>query len=119
VSDTSASFFVAAKLFVEMSSTSPVYLGSVSSVDCYSLVKAAANLGKQVFHLSKAPIFLTHVTSHKDSLIIVVNARRADSNLAIQLCLLRLPLAGLLQSTVINRIQVPAVESPLYLWKGR
>jgi hypothetical protein len=116
VSDTSASFFVAAKLFVEMSSTSPVYLGSVSSVDCYSLVKAAANLGKQVFHLSKAPIFLTHVTSHKDSLIIVVNARRADSNLAIQLCL---PLAALLQSTVINRIQVPAVESPLYLWKGR
>jgi hypothetical protein len=66
-----------------MPAASPVYFGSVSSLDRNLLVRREANLGKQVIHLSKAFIFLTHGTSHKNTLVIVVYAGRADDNIAV------------------------------------
>ena len=83
VSDISVPSFPAAGPFVEMPAASPMYFGRVSSLDRNLLVRREANLGKQVIHLSKAFIFLAHVTSHKNTLVIVVYAGRADDNFAV------------------------------------
>lgn len=67
-------------------------------------IERKTNLGKQVVHLPETLVFLTLITSHKNALIVIVNAGRADDDLAVRLGLLHLPLPGLLQSTIISQV---------------
>jgi hypothetical protein len=96
VSDISVPSFAAARPFVERPAASPVYFGSVSLLDWNLPIRREANLGKQVIHLSKAFIFLTRGTSHKNTLVIVVYAGPADDNFAAWFGPSHLPFAGLL-----------------------
>ena len=91
-----------------ISSAPSVYFASVSSTVQCPLVVYETNLGKQVVHLSKAFGFLTLITCHKNTSIIVVDAGRADARLAVCIDPLRFPFAGLLPPKIVSKLAVLA-----------